>query len=990
MKSRIEFNMHSNYSRMNGVNSAREIIDRAKELGMETIAITDIGSVKGLPEAYRHAKRQGIKFILGMEAFYRDGRIYCEAKNEDNYNRMVILVKNADGRKNLYKLISEYHKNGYAELKNREGLLIGLNSAVSDILRSLVFHQSDNKILEKIKPYDFILVDPQCYHKHNERLLSLADKADIIVIASNSPYCLDKNDTVAREALRYADNKDPEYAVDSVFYSTKDMLDAFDYLGEKAEEIVIDNCYKLAEMIGDDVPPIPRGVFYPNAKQAFKEVKDMAYSKAVEKYKISVAKYSCDFPGPVKTRLKTEIDFLEKNKEFALPFWIAMKLVNDSEEKGCPVVSRAYAGSSFIAYLLSITHTNPLPPHYRCSHRYKDECNYIEFVDGYESGFDLPAKKCRCGRDMRRDGHNIPYETIFGFDGDKEPNIDLNLCHSYYNDGVELIKDLFGSDNVIKGGCNSSVTYKSAMMLVKEHIESNYKEGSISEDERDAISERCAGAFIKTNVHPGKLLIIPDGMEIEDFTPIEYAEDFEGNRVAATHIHCFDLYANLFSVNLLRHDTADLLKKLKEKTGVEPAENDIADNAELLKAIKEGNTDSIPEMYSDYIRKMIEHIKPKKFSDCVAVSGLAHGTGVYEDNAKDLFAEGVCDFESVIAFREDILLYLDKKRKEYTEKTGKEAPLSYLDCYKISEITRKGRAERDLPEYEDALKDIGVPDWYIESMKKIRYLFTKAHSGEYMIASFKLLWYKLNYPNEFQEADYEVNGIVSTGFKKLDETLKGGFRKGDLCLIGARPGVGKTTFAVQLADFIADGYKKVDLFSLESPKKRLEEILYKQGTEPTLVEIDDTSAIDTDYIRNKLIETKADVAVIDYLGLFYASEKKNNRVAEASVIAYELRKIAEELNVAIVVTMQLSRDYGKQIHSLKHKCSLEGIGFGDRDANTILFLNRDNYYSSDKNSHSDSAQIIVAKNAYGNIGTVNATFDKVTMTFKEECEEKAT
>ena len=479
-------------------------------------------------------------------------------------------------------------------------------------------------------------------------------------------------------------------------------------------------------------------------------------------------------------------------------------------------------------------------------------------------------------------------------------------------------------------------------------------------------------------------------MEIEDFTPIEYAEDFEGNRVAATHIHCFDLYANLFSVNLLRHDTADLLKKLKEKTGVEPAENDIADNAEILKAIREGNTDSIPEMCTEYVRKMIAHTEPEKFTDFVAVSGLSHGTDVYEGNAKDLFAEGVCDFSNVIAFREDILLYLDKKRKEYTEKTGKEAPLSYLDCYKISEITRKGRAERDLPEYEDALKDIGVPNWYIESMKKIRYLFPKAHSVEYMIASFKLLWYKLNYPNEFQEADYEVNGIVPTGFKKLDETLKGGFRKGDLCLIGSRPAVGKTTFAIQLAGFIADGYKKVTFFSLESPKKRLEEILYKQGTEPTLVEIDDTSAIDTDYIRNKLIETKADVAVIDYLGLFYASEKKNNRVAEPSVIAYELRKIADELNVAIVVTMQLSREYGKQIHSLKHKCSLEGIGFSDQDANTILFLNRDNYYSNDRNSCSNFAQIIVAKNAYGNIGTVETTFDKVTMTFKEECEEKAT
>ena len=984
MKNRIEFNMHSNFSRMNGVNSTKEIIDRALELGMDTIAITDIGSVKGLPEAYRHAKRQGIKLILGMEAFYRDGRIYCEAKNEDNFSRIIILAKNETGRKNLYKLISAYYKNGYAELKNRDGLLIGTNGIYSEVLRSIVVCRDEEDIYDAVRFYDFILVDPMNYDEHIQHIVDISDYTDTLVIASNSPYYLKNEHATARAVLRFADGKDTDECVDLSLFSTEDMLTAFDYLGDKAEDIVIDNGYKLAEMIEDDIPPIPHGTYRPNITGAFKYIKNRAVSKVADLYKINVTHYGYDLPEPVKTRLETELEFIEKNG-FEFNFLIPMEVAEDSKKKGYPVMSGYVAGSSFVAYLLGLTNVNPLKPHYRCNN-----CHYTEFVDGYKSGFDLPAKKCpRCGRDLIRDGHNVPYETMFGFGGDKEPYIDLKLCEEYRIHCFEYLENLFGVKHVIRSGIYSSLHEKTAEYLVGDYISQAQRD--ISNKEKENITELCAGAFRKTGMNTARFVFIPDEYEAEDFTPIEIIEDDYFGRVAVTHYDCFNaLHDTLLNIDVMGYDAVQMLKLLKEKTGVEPAENDIADNAELLKAIKEGNTDSIPEMCTEYVKKMIEHIKPEKFSDYVAVSGLAHGTGVYEDNAKELFAEGVCDFESAIAFREDILLYLDKKRKEYTEKTGKEAPLSYLDCFKISEITRKGRAERDLPEYEDALKDIGVPDWYIESMKKIRYLFPKAHSVEYMIDSFKLLWYKLNYPNEFQKADYEVNGIIPTGFKKLDETLKGGFRKGDLCLIGSRPAVGKTTFAIQLAGFIADGYKKVTFFSLESPKKRLEEILYKQGTEPTLVEIDDTSAIDTDYIRNKLIETKADVAVIDYLGLFYASEKKNNRVAEPSVIAYELRKIADELNVAIVVTMQLSREYGKQIHSLKHKCSLEGIGFSDQDANTILFLNRDNYYSNDRNSCSNFAQIIVAKNAYGNIGTVETTFDKVTMTFKEECEEKAT
>lgn len=969
MKERIEFNMHSNYSRMNGVNSVKEIIDRMVELGMDTVAITDIGSVKALPQAYRYAKKNKIKLILGMEAFYRNGRIYCEVKNEDNYSRMIILVKNENGRKNLYKLISAYYKNGYAELKNREGLLIGTNGIHSDMIHQLVINKNEEEIIKTINFYDFILIDPMCYQEHNDQIVSLAQKTDTIIIASNSPYYLSDKDSIAREVLRYADGKDPEFAEDLCLYGTEDMLTAFDYLGDKAEDIVINNGHKLAELIGDNIPPIPPGTFRPDGDKAFEEVKNRVYTNAV-------SQYGCDLPETLKTRLDKEISFIGKYKENSLPFWIAMKLVDDSKSKGFPIVSRAYVGSSIISYLIGITHTNPLAPHYHCKH-----CYHTEFVKGYESGFDLPMKTCpHCGKDMIRDGHNIPYETMFGYGGDKEPYIDLNLCHEYRFQGMECATVLLGNCKKIWGGVSSSLPIKTSFELIDDY--SNEMQMDLSNEEKHEIAQRCEGAFRRTCMNPAKLLFIPEGYEIEDFTPVEYIEDEEGDIAAVTHFSYHEsLFDTLLSFDFLSFDTADLLKKLKEKTGVEPAENDIADNEQLLKAIKEKNTDMIHELSTEYIKKMIDTTKPEKFSDCVAISGLAHGTDAYLDNAEELFKSGTCDFSNVIAFREDIFLYLDKKRKEYAEKTGNEPPLSYLDCFKISEATRKGRAWRDLHEYEDSLKEIGVQDWYIESAKKIRYLFPKSHSVEYMIASFKLLWYKLNYPWEYFDAYNELyDDVIPTGITGLDALLERGIRKGDLNVIAARPAMGKSSFALQLAANIAKSGKRTCFFSLEMPEHMVKERLTKQGNAEVPLIIDDSSKITPKYICEKLEAEKAEVAVIDYFGLIFPNEKKEKRIEECADIAFELRKIAEELDVSILCMSQFSKpkNVKPKLNNLLHEI--------EQEANVVLFLHRDAYFYSEDNKRedrSDITDIIVAKNKYGSIGTIEATFDSDRWLFIE-------
>ena len=258
MKQRIELNMHSNYSKMNGVNSAREIVEHAAKLGMAAIAFTDIGSVKALPQAYKYAKREGIKLILGMEAFYKNGRTYCEADDEKDYSRIIFLVKNEVGRKNLYKLISAYYQNGYAELESREGLFIGTNGICSDVIRKLGRCDDENKIIETMKFYDFILVSPLNGHEDVERIISLSKEAKTLVIASNSPYYLKEEDAIARQVLLYSKGKDPEMFEDLSLFTTEKMLSAFDYLGEQAEEVVIDNAYKLMEQI-EDVRPIPKG-----------------------------------------------------------------------------------------------------------------------------------------------------------------------------------------------------------------------------------------------------------------------------------------------------------------------------------------------------------------------------------------------------------------------------------------------------------------------------------------------------------------------------------------------------------------------------------------------------------------------------------------------------------------------------------------------------------------------------------------------------------
>lgn len=854
MKQRIEFNMHSNYSRMNGIKNPGEIIDRAIELGMDTIAITDIGSVKGLPEAYDYIKMNGkkVKLILGMEAYYKDGKIYCEVENEDEYSRIIILVQNETGRKNLYKLISAYYKDGFAKLTTREGLLVGTNGWNSDVIHYLAGRKSKQEVKNSIRKYDFILVSPLNYHKYIKQIVSYAKGTATLVIASNSPYYFSYKESIAREVLRFADNKDTEIDEDLSLYSTEDMLNAFEYLGDKAEDIVINNGHKLAEMI-DDVPPIPQGC-YPDNTGQYKEIKKRACLKACELY-------GEHLPEPVKTRLKKELRFISRFN-VALYFWIPMKISDDSKSKGYPVILKDGISAFFVSYLLGITHVNPLKPHYRCR-----DCFYTEFFENCKSYFDLSAKKCpNCGKDLHRDGHDIPYEMLFSVKRDKEPmpNINLNLSEEYRNKNTEFIMNLLGCGKSIREGVSSTLSANIASFLAGDYFTDTQADLSMEEQER--ISKLCKGAFRKTNVNPARIIYLPDGYEIEDFTPIEIIEDDYFGRIPVTHYSCWDaLYDTLFNCEFPGSDDIQMLKLLKEKAGVEPTENDIADNIELLKAIKEENTDSLLKMYSD--------------------------------------------------------------------------------------------------------KAISVTD---------------AHSVDYMIASFKLLWYKLNYPNEFQEADYEVNGVIPTDFKRLDEILKGGFRKGQLSLIEARPGVGKTTFSLQIANKIAnDLNKKVAFFSLELSKKQIEEILYKQDTGTSLVEIDDTPAIDTNYIKKKLIETEADIAVIDYLELIKISEKKDNRVEEVLNITYELRRIAEKLNVAVVVTMQLSNGYGKQINKLKHYCSLEGVGFSDQNANIILFLNRDDYYDIDRDYYFNAAQIIVTKNMHGNIGTIDVTFDFEKRLFKE-------
>ncbi|MBR2278936.1 MAG: PolC-type DNA polymerase III [Eubacterium sp.] len=807
---RVELHLHTTMSDMDGMTAPKELVKRAAKWGHKAIAVTDHGVVQALPEAYSAAKANGIKLILGMEGYLVDDSLYPDFMNmklkEFRRHHIILLVKEDNsfddsipkeerryGRKNLYEMISHSNVKTFKNrplipksmlAKKRDGILVGSACEQGEIIQAILRGESDDELLKLAAFYDYLEIQPNGnnafmirsereLHQNinseddliniNKKVVELADTLGKPVVATGDVHFMDEKDSkfraiiMASKGFDDADEQAPLY-----FKTTDEMLQDFAWAGDRAKEFVIDNPNKIADMVWDDIPPIPPGQFAPHIDGADDELTEKCWSMAKELYGDPVPEY-------IAARLERELNCIISNG-YGVLYVIAKRLVEESERNGYLVGSRGSVGSSLAAHFGGISEVNPLAPHYYCK-----KCKHSEFfLNGeYGSGFDLPVKNCpECGEPMKRDGHEIPFETFLGFNGDKEPDIDLNFSGEYQSRSHKFTEELFGKEYVFKAGTMATVADKTAYGYVVKYLEERDLLAITPKAEVDRLTVGCTGIKRTTGQHPGGMVVVPDEYTVEDFTPIQYPSNDEKKGTYTTHFDFKNsLHDTLLKLDELGHDNPTLYKYLEDSTGIPVMDVDLSD-PNLYKLITstepigvspddidcETGTLAIPEMGTPFVIGMLTEAQPKTFADLLQISGLSHGTDVWLGNAQELIHNGTCDISNVIGCRDDIMTHLIHVAEKYERETGEESPLSKMDCFKIMEYTRKGKAPKELPPYEDAMKKIGVEQWYIDSCYKIKYMFPKAHAAAYVIAALRIAWYKIYYPLQFYAAYFTVRG----------------------------------------------------------------------------------------------------------------------------------------------------------------------------------------------------------------------------------------
>lgn len=744
----------------------------------------------------KQLKEQGIETLKGLNELSKISP--SGIKKLPTYHA-VILAKNDTGRMNLYKLVSLSHIDYYSKRpripksvfeENREGLLIGSACEAGELYQAILRQQSQEEIVRLVDFYDYLEIQPlgnndfmvrsdrygdinsaEDLIEINKKIVKLGEEFNKPVVATCDVHFLDPEDEVYRRIIMAGKGfKDADQQAPLYLRTTEEMLEEFRYLGtEKAKEVVITNTNLIADMI-EKISPVRPDKCPPIIENSDEDLRSICYDKAH-------SMYGPNLPKIVEERLEKELKSIISNG-FAVMYIIAQKLVWKSNEDGYLVGSRGSVGSSFVATMSGITEVNPLPAHYYCP-----KCHYSDFdseeVKAYagKSGCDMPDKKCPvCNEPLEKDGHEIPFETFLGFYGDKEPDIDLNFSGEYQSHAHDYTEVIFGKGQTYRAGTIGTLADKTAYGYVLKYYEEREIPKRRAEIER--IVEGCVGVRRTTGQHPGGIIVLPLGEEIYSFTPVQRPANDMSTTTITTHFDYHSIDHNLLKLDILGHDDPTMIRMLEDLTGKDAKSIrlddkkvlSLFDNASALN-IKEGDLPDldlgslgIPEFGTDFVMQMLRDTKPKTFSDLVRISGLSHGTDVWLNNAQYFISEGKCTLSSAICTRDDIMTFLIH--------TGVENGLAF----KIMESVRKGKGLTE--EMEHSMTEAGVPDWYIESCKRIKYMFPKAHAAAYVMMAFRIAWFKVYEPLAYYAAFYSIRAsafnyeLMCLGRERLEEHME--------------------------------------------------------------------------------------------------------------------------------------------------------------------------------------------------------------------------
>ena len=767
---RVELHAHTKMSAMDGLSDVKEYVKRAKAWGHKAVAITDHGVVQAFPEAAKAAGGD-IKIIYGVEGYLLDDSDLINPDGTIDYkrkgtNHIIIIARTQEGLKNLYKLVSLSHLDYFYKrpripksvlTANREGLIIGSACEAGEVFRAVLNDLPEEQIDDIVSYYDYLEIQPlinnqflvnngtvedrQGLIKLNLKIIELGRKHNKPVVATCDAHYIDEEDQIYRRILMAGQGYKDLGEGGLYFRTTDEMFEAFDYLDpETAKEVIVTNPNMIADMI-DDIRPVPKGKFPPHIENADETLRKECYAKAHEIY-------GDPLPDLIQKRLDDELRAII-DEGYAVMYVSAQMLVRKSMQDGYLVGSRGSVGSSFAATMAGITEVNPLPPHYICL-----ECKYLEWGDEneYDCGVDMPEKVCPvCGAKLKQEGFTIPFETFLGIPGkQKEPDIDLNFAGEYQPIAHKYVDEIFGAKNVFKAGTIGTIATKTAFGFVLKYFEE--RQMPVNKYECERLAKGCEGVKRTTGQHPGGIIILPEGHEIYEFCPVQHPANDINSDFITTHFDYHAIDENLLKLDILGHDAPSIIRHLQDMTGIDPIKEvplkdekvnsiflgtDALDIKDSDYRFKHGSY-GIPEFGTKFVRQMLDDTHPTKFADLIRISGFSHGTDVWLGNARDYIKEGVATMQNAISTRDDIMNYLILKGVEP------------IPAFTIMEKVRKGKGVTD--EEAKLMTDNGAPQWYVDSCRKIQYMFPRAHAVAYVTMAYRIAWFKVYQPLAFYAA----------------------------------------------------------------------------------------------------------------------------------------------------------------------------------------------------------------------------------------------